>query len=115
MQAITRNQLKAMLDGGEDFHLINVLPEKDFREAHIPGSVNIPVEDKNFEKEVTDLVGSKDRTIVVYCASLQCDASPTAAKKLDAAGFTKVLDYEAGIEDWQQADLPVESGAVARR
>jgi rhodanese-related sulfurtransferase len=115
MRTITTDKLKTMLDGGEDVRLINVLAEEDFREAHIPGSVNVPVNDKNLEKTVEEVVGSKDATVIVYCASRECNASPTAAKRLEAAGFTDVIDYEDGIEGWRQAGLPVESGAVARR
>jgi rhodanese-related sulfurtransferase len=40
---LSAQDLKAKLDGGEALLLINPLSDIEFNEAHIPGSVNIPV------------------------------------------------------------------------
>ena len=101
MQTISRDQLKQWKDQGEDFELINVLGEDSFRTAHIPGSDNIPLGAENFEQEVEQKAGGKDKPIVVYCANHECTASPSAAKKLEEAGFSRVYDYEGGVKDWQ--------------
>lgn len=101
MQAITRDELKTMNEAQhEDFVLINVLPNKAFNEGHIRTSINIPVDDDDFEQTVEKVVGNKERKIVVYCANFDCDASPQAARKLEKAGFTSVFDYEGGTKDW---------------
>jgi rhodanese-related sulfurtransferase len=84
----------------EDFVLINVLPREAFREAHIRTSINIPHEEPGFADDVEKVAGGKDRKVVVYCANEDCDASPTAARKLDKAGFDHVYDYEGGTRDW---------------
>jgi rhodanese-related sulfurtransferase len=103
MQPISRETLEKMNgQKKEDFVLINVLPRKAFREAHIRTSINVPHEDDGFETEVEKVAGGKDRKIVVYCASKDCDASPKAARKLDDAGFEHVYDYEGGTRDWLQ-------------
>lgn len=103
MQPISRMTLEKMNEERkEDFVLVNVLPRESFRKAHIRTSINIPHEDESFVEDVTKVAGGKDRTIVVYCASKDCDASPKAARKLDEAGFERVLDYEGGTRDWQQ-------------
>lgn len=110
MKTLTTEQVKAKRDKTEDFALINVLDTDKFREAHIPDSQNVPVLDENFEAKVEELVGSKEKEVVVYCASQSCDASPAAAKKLEAAGFTQVYDYEGGTKAWKEAGLPLETG-----
>lgn len=103
MQPISRETLEKMNEQKkEDFVLINVLPREAFREAHIRTSINIPHEDDDFAKDVEKVAGGKDRKVVLYCASKDCDASPTAARKLDQAGFEKVYDYEGGTRDWLQ-------------
>jgi rhodanese-related sulfurtransferase len=89
-------------------HIINVLSRDDFRRQHIPGSINIPVDDERFIERVELSVGGRTEPVVVYCASEQCDASSTAAQKLEEAGFTDVAEYSAGMQGWQQAGLPVE-------
>jgi rhodanese-related sulfurtransferase len=46
--------------------------------------------------------------VIVYCHDEDCDASPKAARRMDALGYQRVYDYEAGKVDWKQAGLPVE-------
>lgn len=101
MKPITREQLKQMNDEEhEDFVLINVLAPESFNEQHIRTSINIPLKRDDFTELVGLVAGRKDRKIVVYCASKDCDASPKAAEKLEKAGFTRVYDYEGGTKDW---------------
>jgi rhodanese-related sulfurtransferase len=109
MESLTTQQLEHMKERGDDFVLINVLPEEDFRKAHIPGSINIPVADKNFLARVETEAGSRDRKIVVYCANKECSASPKAAKMLEASGFTNVFDYQGGVREWQDKGRPLEA------
>jgi nucleoside-diphosphate-sugar epimerase/rhodanese-related sulfurtransferase len=113
MNTITATQLKRMIDGDEQFELINVLSEKDFQKEHIPGSINLPVDRKDLATQMDDrIAGDKAHKIVVYCASTQCDASSKAAQVLERAGFTDVQRYEGGMQEWKNAGHPVESGAV---
>lgn len=107
MKTVTREELKSMLDHDEDFELINVLPEEKFRQAHIPGSSNIPVDDADFTRKVKKQV-SQDDMIVVYCASSDCNASRTAAARLEQEGFSHVFAYEGGIRGWQEGGYPLE-------
>lgn len=101
MQAISRDDLKRMNETEhEDFVLINVLEPDAFKDKHIRTSINIPVDDNDFESRVEKVVAGKDRKVVVYCASFDCDASEQAANKLNDAGFKAVYDYEGGTKDW---------------
>ena len=101
MQAIDRKELEAMNGrNNQDFVLINVLPRDKFLKEHIRTSINIPGEDADFASKVEQVAGSKDREVVLYCASFECPASTDAAKKLDEAGFSHVYDYEGGTKDW---------------
>jgi rhodanese-related sulfurtransferase len=115
MNTITASQLMRMIDGDEEFTLINVLFEEAFRNEHIPGSINLPVDDKYFARkvqELPDVAGDVNHTIVVYCASQQCTASSTAAQTLELAGFTNVHRFEGGMRQWKAAGYPTESGGV---
>ena len=66
----------------------------------INGSINIPISDENFDKEIMQKIKEMDKKIVVYCANKHCSASPRAAKHLEQLGFKNVYDYEGGIEEW---------------
>lgn len=101
MQAISHSDLKTMNEAEHrDFVLINVLPQDSFIQEHIRTSVNVPVDEDNFTSRVEQIAGSKEREVVVYCASFDCDASTRAAEKLQQEGFTQVYDYEGGTKDW---------------
>lgn len=110
MQTINHEELEDMLNQYEDLLLINVLSNEAFREHHVPGSVNIPVEDDDFVSQVESLAESKEQPVVVYCANTECDASPRAASKLVDAGFSNVYDFAGGIEEWEQAKHRVATG-----
>ncbi len=110
-QSINRQQLERMMadervdngDSKEGVALVNVLGGDMFEMKHIPHSINIPVDEiDRFEKRF-----DKDKDIVVYCASKDCDASPRAAEALSERGFSNVYDYEGGVADWEQARQPL--------
>ena len=110
MRTIDAQELAGMIERGERFMLINVLGEEAFRSHHIPGSRNVPLDSEDFVERVEQMAGGKDQPIVVYCANEQCTASPQAADRLAEAGFTQVVDFEGGMEAWEQAKHPVEKG-----
>lgn len=112
-RTLDAHALKRMMDRHEDFVLINVLGEDAFEKEHIPGSDNVPVNSPDFVTSVASLAGHKGRRIVVYCASKTCDASPTAARKLEEEGFTHVMDFEGGMAEWKSAGYEVASFAPA--
>jgi rhodanese-related sulfurtransferase len=90
-------------DAKEGYALVNVLAPEAFAREHIPNSINIPKGNEDeFERRF-----DRDKPIIVYCASPDCDASPTVAKRLIALGFREVFDYEGGMSDWKQGGNPV--------
>lgn len=102
---ITRNELMKMISKGEEFTLVDVLDKDHYEKEHIKGAVSLPVSD--IEKRAAKLL-KKDETIVVYCASFDCQASTNAAKKLLSLGYKHVLDYKGGLKDYKEANLPLE-------
>jgi rhodanese-related sulfurtransferase len=103
MQTISTEELKRMKQDDESFQLINVLSRDHFQEDHIPGSENVPLSTPDFVDDVERTIGGKDKTVVVYCASAECDASSKAARRLEEAGFQHVLCYEGGTKAWNES------------
>jgi rhodanese-related sulfurtransferase len=104
---ITRDELKAKLDGGEKIYLVEALPEKYFLEKHLPGAINLPHD--RIAELAPQLLSDRAAEIVVYCASTTCQNSTLAAEKLMALGYTNVRDYKEGKQDWVDANLPTET------
>ena len=97
--------LLEMQTNNEKFVLIEVLGEESYRKGHIPGAINIPVDE--LREEATKKLKKTD-TIVVYCASYTCHASTNAAKMLLDMGFKKVLDFKGSKKTWVDAGFELE-------
>ena len=106
-QTISRNELKAKIDRGDKFQLVEALPEETFRTQHLPRAINLPP--KQAKKLAPKLLPDKQADIVVYCASSTCTASDDVARELDAQGYRHVRRYVEGKQDWIDAGLPTES------
>jgi len=61
---ISTNELKAMLDKGESFCLVNVLPRIIHDVNYIKGSINIPI---GKIKTSPEMPKDKTKPIVFYC------------------------------------------------
>ena len=110
MNTLTADSLKQMQNQNDEFLLINTLDEEHFPATQIAGSINIPVASDEFVSQVEEEAGSKEKKIVVYCASEECQSSTKAAQKLEEAGFSNVFDFETGAEGWQQAGQNLAAG-----
>jgi rhodanese-related sulfurtransferase len=110
MKTITTDALKALLDKDQDLTLVNTLGAESFEKTKIPGAVNVPLSDSGFTAHVERMAGGKDKSIVVYCANQQCDASEKAAQKLEAAGFTDVSRYTGGAAAWEKEAGEIPAG-----
>ena len=102
---ITREELKAKIDRGDDFVLVEALSQRHYQSSHLPGAINLPYE---FVDEAEKVLPDKKAEIVVYCMNPACVASPEEARELEEMGYERVLHYAAGKQDWIRAGLRVE-------
>ena len=109
---ITREQLKAKMDRGDDFVLVEALSPKHYASSHLPGAINLPYE---FVDEAEKVLPDKKAQIVVYCMNPDCLASWEEARELEEMGYESVLHYAAGKQDWIRAGLPVDGRHVPGR
>ena len=61
---ISREELKEKMDRGTEFFLVDTLEEPYYRHSHLPGAINIPLEEIERASEV---IPDKGAEIVVYC------------------------------------------------
>jgi rhodanese-related sulfurtransferase len=64
---ISREGLKAKLDRGDDFILVETLSEEQYQHAHLPSAVNLPPD--QVSELAPEVLPEKDADIVVYCGS----------------------------------------------
>ena len=82
--------------------IVDVRPPEEFAAGHVPGAINIPIED--LEKRIGEL--PKRKEVVAYCRGPYCVFSDEAVALLRANGF-QAKRLEQGLPDWRAAGLPV--------
>lgn len=100
---ITKEELQELRNSEKNLVVVDVLSPESYKKHHIEGAINIPL------AQIEELSHKlpKDGVIVTYCANFKCKASTRAAERLQKLGFKKVYDYEGGIKDWLDNNLPV--------
>lgn len=61
---ISRDELKAKMDRGDEFILLEILGEAAYRRAHLPGAIRLQDLDL-----IPELLPDKSAEIVTYCSS----------------------------------------------
>ena len=106
---ISRDELKRLLDEDAAVTVVEALGPMYYEDAHLPGAVNIPHDQVDALAPV--LLPDKAAKVVVYCSNTPCPNSTIASRRLVRLGYTDVLEYVEGKQDWVEAGLPVERGA----
>jgi rhodanese-related sulfurtransferase len=65
VEHITRDELKAKMDRGEDFALVDTMAEMYYRHSHLPGAINLPADE--VRERAAEILPDKDAEIIVYC------------------------------------------------
>ena len=84
--------------------LIDVRTPAEYGSIHADGAVNHPMESLQVEK----IPFSKEEEIHVICQS--GGRSMKVSQKLEAVGFTNIVNIEGGTLEWHAAGLPVMEG-----
>ena len=97
-------ELVARADRG-DVVVVDVRPRLEFEAGHLPGAVNIPLD------ELSDRLGEldPDTPVVAYCRGPYCVLSAQAVAQLRDSG-RQARRLDAGPIDWHAAGLPLAAG-----
>jgi rhodanese-related sulfurtransferase len=101
VRTITHEELKRKLDQGDKFRLAMAMDQWHFDACRIPGSISVPS-----KKDALKLL-KKDEEIVVYCSDDACFMSRAVADFLERSGYSNVLHYAGGLQDWIDAGYPI--------
>ncbi|WP_411705266.1 ArsR/SmtB family transcription factor [Edaphovirga cremea] len=101
LESISREELLKRLNEG-DITLLDVRPSEEFAYGHLPGAINMPVEE--LEGRLTEL--PKAQEVVAYCRGPYCVLSLNAMRTLRSNGF-QARCLEDGFPEWKAAGLEV--------
>jgi rhodanese-related sulfurtransferase len=104
--AVDTEELLRRLDGG-DAVILDVRPDSEYAAGHLPGAVNIPLEE--LTQRLSEL--PPGREIVAYCRGRYCVLAHDAVRLLSGHGVTARRAAD-GILEWKLAGLPIDTGAA---
>src|SRR6266699_570171 len=104
VKEVTVDHVKAMVDKGEKFLLVDVREESEFAKDHLPGALHLGkgVIERDIEQKVPDTA----TPLVLYCGG--GFRSALAADALQKMGYTNVISMDGGIRDWRARGFPLE-------
>lgn len=94
MKEISVQELKEMMDKGEDFQLIDVREEFEYEVSNL-GGVLIPLGGILIEADKI----AKDKPVIMQCRSGKRSAA--AIMQLEQLGYTNLANLQGGILAWQ--------------
>jgi rhodanese-related sulfurtransferase len=107
---VNAHQLQEALQSGKPVHVIDVRTPVEFREVHLHGAKNVPL-DQISTTPHPEIPNDPAAPTYVYCRSGM--RSRQACEKLTAAGYTNIFNVEGGVIACEQAGLAVERGKKA--
>lgn len=99
---VTPQQL-SMLVNKEEAVVVDVRPDKEYRQGHIVDALNLPFAQAN--DRLGQLDKYKERPIVLVCKMGQHASG--VAKQLRARGFENVYRLSGGMMEWTGSQMPV--------
>ncbi|MEI7683684.1 MAG: rhodanese-like domain-containing protein [Planctomycetota bacterium] len=99
----TVDDVKARLDRGEEFVLVDVREESEFARDHLPGAVHMGkgVIERDIEARVPD----SSKLLILYCGG--GFRSALAADNLQKMGYANVLSMDGGHRSWRERGYPL--------
>jgi len=102
----TVDEVKAKLDRGENFLLVDVREESEYAKDHLPKAIHLGK--GVIERDIEDRVPDLDAPLVLYCGGGY--RSALAADSLQKMGYTNVLSMDGGIRGWREKNFPLTRG-----
>ena len=104
IKEITPFALKALMDGQQSLHIIDVREADELSSGRIPTAIHLSkgVIERDIEKKIP----VPQAPIVVYCSGgFRC---ALVANSLQNIGYTNVSSLDTGLQGWLDAGYPLE-------
>lgn len=95
---VSEKKVHKLLDSDTVF--IDARFARDFKARHLKGSINIPVNADDDERQKATVNIAKDARIVLYCQSAGCKFAEKVAIKLISDGFSNISIFRGGWQEW---------------
>ena len=98
IREVSIDEVKARLERGEKFLLVDVREESEYAKDHLPKAIHLGK--GIIERDIEDRAPELDTPLVLYCGGGY--RSALAADNLQKMGYTNVLSMDGGIRGWRE-------------
>lgn len=108
IRIINLERMQAIVESGG--LVIDARTPGEYEEGHIPSAVLLDYYEmaRYFDEVLAPI--TPEHEITLYCTGPTCEDSELLARELHAMGYTNLLIFTGGYEEWIAAGLPVEMG-----
>jgi rhodanese-related sulfurtransferase len=103
VRELTVDQVKAKLDRGKRFTLVDVREDNEWAKDHVTGAIHLGK--GIIERDAEERLPDKGAEIVLYCGG--GFRSALAADNLQKMGYTNVFSMDGGIRGWRDKGYPL--------
>ena len=103
IQQTSVDQVKARVDRGDKFLLVDVREDNEWQKDHLPGAIHLSkgIIERDVETNVPDL----NTEMVLYCGG--GFRSALAADNLQKMGYKRAISMDGGIREWREKGYPL--------
>ena len=105
VREVSIDDVKARLDRGDKFVLVDVREESEYAKDHLPGAIHLGK--GIIERDIEERVPELNTPVVLYCGGGY--RSALAADNLQKMGYSYVLSMNGGIRGWREKHFPLTS------
>ncbi len=98
-------EVKARLDAGESFCLVDVREDSEWAAGHLPRAIHLGK--GVIERDIEQAIPDTSAEIICYCGGGY--RSALVADNLQRMGYTNVWSMDGGVRGWRGAGLPIET------
>ena len=99
----TIEDVKARMDRGEKFLLVDVREESEFAKDHLPGAIHLGK--GIIERDIEECVPDLNAPLILYCGG--GFRSALTADNLQKMGYTNVISMDGGVRGWREKGFPL--------
>ena len=98
----TVDEIKARLDKGDKFVLVDVREDSEYEKDHLPGAIHLGK--GVIERDIEERIPDTGTPLVLYCGG--GFRSALAADNLQKMGYTNVISMDGGVREWRGKGYP---------
>ena len=104
--------IEGMLEAsGRGANIIDARTRSEYEIGHIPGAILLDYYEMGRYLDRVLPMLDPERETVLYCYGPDCDDAELLARELYALGFTNLIVYRGGFEEWEDSGRMIEEGA----